>query len=232
MAARQHPSLWSGMKPALTVLQLDTHFPRVPGDVASADTYMAEVEIIRIPAASVGRIVTENPGSVDIEPFAKAVRAAQGDVIATSCGFLAYWQAHLQALSERPVVASALVALPRLTHAGRPITVVTFDDRKLTAGHGDALKVSADHVIGLRPDMHLRQAIEQDAPRLDQQRAQSEIKALIKDHVTPDCKTLLLECTNLPPYKAAMRDVFKGQIVDILTEIETRRPGTVRPTFL
>ncbi|WP_223420836.1 aspartate/glutamate racemase family protein [Tateyamaria pelophila] len=232
MAAGQHPGVGPRMRPALTVLQLDTHFPRVPGDVASADTYLAEVEFIRIPAASVGRIVTGDPGSVNITPFEEAVRRARGDVITTSCGFLAHWQTQLQAQTTRPVVASALMALPGLACLGGAIAVLTFDANKLIAGHGDILRGHETQVFGLNADMHLKQVIELDACALDQRRAAEEIAALVKDHVAAKCQTLLLECTNLPPYKAAIRDMFTGQIVDILTEIEALRPGTVRPVFL
>lgn len=220
------------MRPALTVLQLDTHFPRIPGDVACPESYVDAVEIIRIPAASVGRIVTGDPAQIDIEPFADALRAARGDIVATSCGFLAHWQDHLQAASARPVVASALLALSHLRTTARTTSVLTFDADKLVAGHSRALKGRADQVIGLPPQLHLRHVIERDALTLDQQRAQMEFVALVKDHLAPHCEMLLLECTNLPPYKAAIRDVFKGQIVDILSEIERLRPGTVRSEFL
>ncbi|WP_420011899.1 hypothetical protein [Tateyamaria sp.] len=216
------------MRPAVTVLQLDTHFPRVPGDVASTDSYAAQVEIVRIPAASVGQIVTGNPGAVDIAPFEAALRSARGDVITTSCGFLAHWQTHLAALTDRPVIASALTALPDLDG---PVTVLTFDADKLVAGHG-AVLAHADEVIGLRPDMHLRRVIEGDLDALDQAVAGREVAALVAHSVPRDTATLLLECTNLPPYKPAIRDVFAGRIVDILTQIERARPGTVKPAFL
>ena len=105
------------MTTALTVLQLDTCFTRVPGDVACAQSYCAKVEIIRIPQAQVSNIVTSDPSCVDIAPFADALAQARGEVIATSCGFLAYWQQHLEALTDRPFIASALNALNRLnTH--------------------------------------------------------------------------------------------------------------------
>lgn len=216
------------MRPSLTVLQLDTCFPRVPGDVASAESYVGAVEIIRIPAASVGRIVTGDPGGVDIAPFEEAMRAARGDVIATSCGFLAHWQGHLAALTDRPVIASALIALP---HQAGSTAVLTFDADKLVAGHQADLS-RADHVIGLDPDMHLRRVISEDLQDLDQVVAARDVAALVAKHVPATTDTLLLECTNLPPYKPAIREVFGGVIVDILTEIERVRPGTVKPRFL
>lgn len=72
----------------MRVLLLDTQFPRSAGDVGCPDTYWEELEIIRIPKATVSEIVTSRPESVDLGPFAEAIVNASGDVITTSCGFL------------------------------------------------------------------------------------------------------------------------------------------------
>lgn len=220
------------MTPALSVLQLDTHFPRIPGDVASPDTYATSVEFLRIPAASVGKIVTDNPEKVDISPFENAVRNARSNVIATSCGFLAHWQDHLQTLTDRPFVASALVALRTLETAPDRTMTLTFDAQKLSVGHKVILGDYQEGVVGLAPNSHLRKVIEIDAGHLNAELAQQEICDLLARHLSPNTETLILECTNLPPYKPAMRRVFGGRIIDILTEIEARRSGTVRPEFL
>ncbi|MDC0136656.1 hypothetical protein OAI26_08460, partial [Sulfitobacter sp.] len=90
------------MIPRVTVLQLDTYFPRIAGDVGCEETYSRPPQIIRIGGASVGRIVTNRPQDIDIEPFVQALAHADGDIIVTSCGFLSYWQAHLAALTDRP----------------------------------------------------------------------------------------------------------------------------------
>ena len=220
------------MTTALTVLQLDTCFPRVPGDVACAQSYCAKVEIIRIPQAQVSNIVTSDPSCVDIAPFADALAQARGEVIATSCGFLAYWQQHLEALTDRPFIASALNALNRLNTPADRTAILTFDADTLMAGHRALITGRAAHVVGLRPDMHLREVIKQDARALDETLAAREIAHLVAQSVPEWCNTLVLECTNLPPYKKAIADQFGGQIIDILTEIEHCRPGTVAPAFL
>jgi len=220
------------MTPALSVLQLDTRFPRIPGDVASPGTYAAPVEFLRIPAASVGEIVTGHPEKIDIRPFEDAVGRARGNVIATSCGFLAHWQDHLQSLTETPVVASALIALRTLEAAPQNTMTLTFDAQKLSKGHRGILGNYREGVIGLAPNSHLRDVIENDADHLNAELVQQEICDLLTHHLSPNTETLILECTNLPPYKPAMRRVFDGRIIDILTEIEARRRGTVRPEFL
>lgn len=86
MVARKHPL--AVVCPSVTVLQLDTDFPRVPGDVARPDTYIGDVEILRIPNATVGQIVRADPAAIPIAPFEQAMHQATGDRIVTSCGFL------------------------------------------------------------------------------------------------------------------------------------------------
>ena len=44
----------------VSVLQLDTRFCRVPGDIGSAETFVEEPQIIRVPRASVNNIVTDD----------------------------------------------------------------------------------------------------------------------------------------------------------------------------
>ena len=45
-------------------------------------------------------------------------------------------------------------------------------------------------------------------------------------------RALLLECTNLPPYKAALAARFDLEIFDILTLIHSVNPDIVDPAFL
>ncbi|MGB3407292.1 MAG: hypothetical protein WBA67_07335 [Jannaschia sp.] len=221
------------MRPAVTVLQLDTIFPRVPGDVGCPESYAAEVEIIRIPRATVARIVTDRPEAIDIAPFETAVRRARGEVIVTSCGFLAFWQDHLAALTDRPFIASSLGALDHLDarHAPGEIMVLTFDASRLSAAHFGRHAAHAAHVVGLEDGMHLRDVIRGNAPRLDTGVAARQIVDLVARHWTERHRALLLECTNLPPYRTALTRLTNAPVTDILTEIERRRPGTIAPEF-
>ena len=60
----------------ITLLQLDTHFPRIPGDVGSVDTYKCELEIIRVPNATVEQVINANPNKIDLDPFFDAIDKA------------------------------------------------------------------------------------------------------------------------------------------------------------
>ena len=222
------------MAPSVTILQLDTNFPRVPGDVACPHTYCGEVQIIRIPRASVGAIVTNHPDQIDISPFEAALAAARGEVVVTSCGFLSFWQDHLAAQTDRPFVSSALTALDGLSRQYAPgeVLILTFDAASLTPAHLGAHGAYATGIIGLPDNMHLKQVIAKDLTALDTEIASQELAELMPQVIEPQHKHLLLECTNLPPYKSALSAVTGLPVTDILTQIEIARPGTIKPEFL
>lgn len=222
------------MAPTVSVLQLDTDFPRVPGDVGCPETYCENVEIIRISGATVGVIVSDRPDLIDIEPFEKAVRRATSDLIVTSCGFLSYWQDHLAALTEKSFVSSALTALDRLSLIYEPgeVMILTFDDASLTPQHLRRHAKFAAGIVGLPKQMHLRQVISGNQVTIDIARATEELTSFIAANQRPHHKHLLLECTNLPPYKAQMQAVTGLPASDILTLIEAKQPRSIQPQFL
>ncbi|WP_308916291.1 hypothetical protein [Jannaschia sp. LMIT008] len=209
-------------RPRLTILQLDTHFARIPGDVACPDSYAAAIEILRVPA-TVRDVVHDAPEDIDIAPFEDALQRARGDVITTSCGFLAPWQDHLCSLVDRPVLASVL--------NGPPVAdalVMTYDAAALGPAHlygwGDAA------IVGLSRGLHLRDVIGRNAP-LSFARAEAEVVSL--GHVAlRDRSAIVLECTNLPPYAPALRMGLERPVHHILTALEALSPGLVRPAYL
>lgn len=219
------------MSPSVTVLQLDTDFPRVPGDVGCAQTYLDEIEILRIPSATVSQVVSAEPAAIPIAPFEDALTKARGDIVVTSCGFLSYWQAHLAGRTDKPFISSALTALPDLCQQYVPknILTLTFDADSLNEQHFGPFQTE---VFGLPLDMHLRQVITLNQTRLDVARATQEIADYVASLRKPHHKHILLECTNLPPYKDAIAAQTGLTISDILTCIEATRPGTIQPKYL
>ncbi|KEJ89329.1 hypothetical protein Z948_2873 [Sulfitobacter donghicola DSW-25 = KCTC 12864 = JCM 14565] len=222
------------MTPRVTVLQLDTDFPRIPGDVGAVETYSTPPQIIRIAGASVGKIVIDRPEDIDITPFADALAQAEGDVIATSCGFLAFWQDHLAALTDRPFVASSLIALDGLSDTLSPeeLMILTFDESALGTAHLRGHDDYSASILGLAPQMHLRQVISQNQGRLNPTLAGQEIVSLVATQITKAHKHILLECTNLPPYRRALQQVTGLPVTDILSVIEETCPNAIAPAFI
>jgi hypothetical protein len=219
------------MAPQVTVLQLDTHFPRIKGDVGCLDSYVRAPQIIRVRGASVDKIVSARPQDVDITPFEEALARATGDIIVTSCGFLSYWQDYLAALTDRPFISSALTALGRLRHDYTPaqLMILTFDADSLTAAHLGPHSSYTASISGLPPSHHLRHVIEQNLTVLDVHKARTQLRDLIERTQTPAHRHILLECTNLPPYREMIKAVTGLPVTDILTRIEATCPGSIAP---
>ena len=220
----------------VSVLQLDTRFCRVPGDVGCADSYVNDPEIIRVPRASVADVVSDQPNQIDLDPFLKAIEQATGDVIVTSCGFLSPFQGELQNVTDKPVIASVLNMLSdlKVPKGAERSSVLTFDATRMVETHFPNPYSAGDfHVVGLRPDNPLRQRIVGDVP--DRFVPSDMQDAVIHDFaaaMTPKTETVILECTNLPPYKPQMRRNRNVRIVDILSAIEHIAPKTIAARYL
>jgi len=220
----------------VSVLQLDTRFCRVPGDVGCAESYLHDPEIIRVPCASVANIVTDQPGQIDLDPFLNAIERATGDVVVTSCGFLSPFQDQLQSITPKPIIASVLNRLSDLDviKGADRSSVLTFDATRLVEAHfPNPYRANDFRVVGLRPNNPLRQRIEEDVP--DCFDASDVVSAVVADFalaVMPTTETVILECTNLPPYKPQMRHDSNVRIIDILSAIECIAPNTIAPQYL
>ena len=233
MAARNGAGAGLGVTPSLSILQLDTHFPRIPGDVACPQTYTSDVEIIRTPGAAVRGIVRQDPAAIDIAPFAAALNTAKGKVIATSCGFLSYWQDHLQSLTAVPFISSALISLPRLARTYSPdqLMIVTFDADALGPAHLAGAQAYQASLVGLPAKCILRCAIAEDLS-FDPHDVTRELVALVQRNMTAKTRHILFECTNLPPYSQAIRTATGLPVTSILSEIEKAKPGLVNSAYL
>jgi len=211
----------------LGILMLQTRFPRLPGDVGHPGSFAFPVRHRVVSGARPARIVR---GKADDEALlADFVRAGHELVqegamaLTTSCGFLARWQRELQAALPVPVWTSALLQLAE--HPGRRCGVITIEAASLTAAHFEA--VGADPrtpVEGIEPGSPLHRTLLEDRAELDPEDARQQVLAaghrLLRRH--PELDTLVLECTNLPPYAPALRTETRRPVLDILTLLNAR----------
>jgi aspartate/glutamate racemase len=206
----------------LGVLMLDTNFPRPVGDIGNPDSFDHPVIYRRLPGAVVSRIVTDEPLPDDLVALfinnARALEDAGATVISTSCGFLFPLQDRLQAAVGVPVVTSALCMLPALRQklgADAPIGIVTFDAERLSPHH---IPDDGPLVIeGLAHTDHLYRVIADDLPDLDQEQAGSNVADAIERLKSrePQLTAMILECTNLSPYRRYMMENNSFSLYDI-----------------
>lgn len=209
---------------ALGILTLDSKFARIPGDVGNATTYSFPVLYKIIPGASGPRVLGGDRSL--LQPFldgARELEAAGCRAITTSCGFLALFQKELAAEVNIPVFASSLLQVDlawRMLRPDQKVGILTADKNCLTEQH--FLSVGCQHVpkvvYGLEESVlprafnsedgsyevaELRQAMEAQAERM------------IREH--PEVGAIVLECTNMPPFAAAVQKKTGRPVFDYTT---------------
>lgn len=210
----------------LGVIMLDTRFPRPPGDIGSPATWARAgipVRFVAVAGASARRVVQAQDPAL-LGPFVDVARhlARQGArLITTSCGFLAAWQTELQAAVHVPVVTSSLLQCAGLTSPG----IVTFDAASLHAGllRRAGIPVGTP-VEGLRPGCELQSRILADDTQLDLRQASADVVdaavRLVARH--PEVGQVVLECTNMPPYRNAVAQATGRPVHDLETLLLNR----------
>ena len=220
------------------ILVLDTRFPRIPGDIGNAGTFDFPVLYHPVRGASSDRVV-RRPDADLLPLFVEGARALERSgvrAITTSCGFLARFQSELAEAVTVPVFTSSLMLVPmvhRMLPRGRAVGIMTVDASSLGAPHLSGAGITADMpvvVAGLETEKEFARVMLDDALELDVDAARAEhvavARRLVAEH--PEIGAIVLECTNMPPYAAALRAEVGLPVYDIYSMI-TWFHGGLRP---
>ena len=205
------------------ILMLETRFPRIPGDPGNGLTWPFPVLWKVVRGATPDRVVRhKSAGLIDAFLDAAAELVELGaDGITTTCGFLSLYQRELAAHVGVPVAASSLMQLPlieRMLPPGRRAGVLTISAASLTRDHLLATGADPDTpVVGTDDGREFTRAILGDEDRLDVAAAERDIidagDRLIARH--PETGAVLLECTNMVPYAAALSERLRLPVYSI-----------------
>ncbi len=221
------------------ILMLDTLFPRLRGDIGNATTFSFPVSYLTVRGASPARVVKEGDPSL-LAPFIEGARELERrgcGAIATSCGFLALFQDALASSVGIPVFTSSLLQIPLLSRvfgAGGRIGVMTARAASLTGRHfaqcGAAEVPLAVAGMDSSPEFSKVFLEEQGQPAslsLDPERARAELAAAAAKLVAewPDIRAVVLECTNMPPFRDAIQEACGKPVYDVVTLVEYVHSG-------
>lgn len=207
--------------PFLGIVMLDTRFPRPLGDIGHPGTWARAgmaVRYRRVADASPTRVVIEADGALHT-PFVQAMQALADEgasLISTSCGFLAAQQALFAQAVPVPVISSSLLQCAHLAAPG----IVTFSAASLTPSVLQGAAVPPGTPLeGLEPGCELHRRILGNETTLDTVAAEHNVvqaaKRLVEQH--PNIQNIVLECTNMPPYRVAVEKATGRPVHDIET---------------
>jgi len=221
------------------ILMLETQFPRIVGDMGNALTWPFPVQY-RVVRGATPDLVVRNDATELADLFISEARelvATGADGITTNCGFLALVQDKLSAAISVPVAASSLMQVPwiqAMLPPGKRVGILTISKETLTAAHLTAANIALDTPIGgTDANSEFSSGILDDRASLDFAQCEKDnllaAEKLMQQH--KDIGAIVLECTNMVPYAAAIRNLTGVPVYSIYSFVNWFRSGLMPRRF-
>ena len=208
---------------ALGIVAVELDYPKVPGNVVNATTFDFPVMYKKV-SFDIEQLFAGDPTiKTQVVEAAKALEQEGARAIIGACGYFAHFQKDIAAAVGVPVFMSSLCQLPTIK-AWLP------EDRKIAvfAADGDSLttellaQVSADSnqlVVVNVGGMESFAPIRWGKGPLDNGKLEDDLVALARCTCTehPEVDAILLECSDLPPYAAAIQRATGLPVFDFIT---------------
>lgn len=213
------------MPKTLGILMLDTHFPRIPGDVGNPASFPFPIVKKVITGASTERIVHGHDRTL-LEPFCQAARELEQQGVAaitTSCGFLAMFQRELAEAVSVPMFTSSLLQVRLVSGMlpkGQIVGVLTADAQTLSTPQLEGVGIAdIPMVIYGMEGTAFSTVFVGDTLEFDRQTAEREMVSVAQKMVCehPEVGAIVMECTNMPPYARAVQQATGRPVYDITT---------------
>jgi len=221
----------------LGILMLEARFPRIPGDMGNATTWPFPVLYRVVRGASPEKVVLQGARGL-LPAFIEGARDLVhlgAEALTTNCGFLSLFQQELAAAVGVPVATSSMLQVPWVQATlppGKRVGLVTVSGSTLTPQHLASVGVPLDTpIVGTENGREFfRVLIKAEADDMDVALAGQDVveagKALVAKH--PEVAAIVLECTNMPPYAAALQAAVGVPVYDIYSMITWFHAG-LRP---
>jgi hypothetical protein len=210
------------------ILLLEQYSPFIPGDVANATTYEFPVRFQKVKGFSIPRAIGQDKTIYDDlleaaqELVEQGVRAVTGD-----CGFMGIHQKKLASTLDVPVFLSSLIQInfiSTIISQDDRIGIITANSQNLGLTLLEAVGVQrTDNLVirGMQDQPCFAESILNNSPTLDQGAIEQEVVAAARDMVEkePSVKAILMECSMLPPYSAAVQEATGLPVFDYISMI-------------
>jgi aspartate/glutamate racemase len=224
---------------SIGILILDAAYPCIPGNVGNATTFDFPVRYEKIEGASIDRLLNQQDPTLAklFTDAAVNLRRAGVKAITGACGFMALFQQEVAASVDIPVFLSSLIQIPFIFKITRKkVGIITANASCLTEKHFNNTAVPLEipiAIAGMENQPEFKSAILEEKGTLDSLKIEDEVigvaRQLLQDH--PDIGSILLECSDLPPYAAAVQRAVNLPVFDFITMINYVHSSLVRMPF-
>ncbi len=226
---------------AVGIILMDSDYPCPPGVPGNATTFSFPVRYRVVRGADMEHLVYKgDPKLLDafIEAGWELVNAGV-KAVTGNCGFMVLYQDLLAREFPVPVFMSSLLQLPfmsRLLQPDQKIGVITASLDSLTDRHLEIATRGIDcpiKVVGMEKQQHFYEQIHVQTGELDLENIEREVveKALELMEGEDKIGAILLECTDLPPYAAAVQEAVNLPTFDVTTMINYVFSALIRRRF-
>jgi len=218
---------------AIGILMLDMKAPLIPGNVGNASTYDFPVRFKVLEGIpSNWWCDEEGPSLKRQKKFIEAAKELEEEgvrAITTGCGFFAIYQKEASEALRVPLFTSPLLLVPmvsRMIGRKRKVGILTAGAERLrkgpflrNVGIDESIPVA---IVGMDDKEEFTKIhVTEEKPAMDVTKMETEVvevaQGLIKEN--PDVGALVFECSDLPPFAAAVQDAVNLPIFDFITFI-------------
>lgn len=224
---------------SIGILILEASYPCVPGNVGNASTFPFPVRYEKVEGASIDRLLNQQDPSL-VTPFIDAAKRLYDNgvhAITGACGFMALFQQEVCQNLKIPVFLSTLLQIPFMYQmTGKKVGIITADATCLQPKHFSSTGVPEDlpvAIAGMEKQPEFTSAVLKEKGTLDSNKIEEEVVGIAKDLVkkNPDIGSILLECSDLPPYAHAVQAAVGLPVFDFFTMINYVHTTMVRSPF-
>jgi Asp/Glu/hydantoin racemase len=206
-----------------TLMQLE----QMPGNIAHPDTFDFPVIYHRVPGTFYQSVVVE-PGPQTLKTMIAEARNLQTmgvKAIMTSCGFNAIFQKKIADAINIPFFSSSLLQVPMvhmMLRKDQKVGIITADKPYLTNQHLEAVGIVDANMVriaGIENSRAFSKIRTDPRAELNIQQFKDEVVDIAAQLVKNNSEigAIVLECTDLPPLAAEMRQVTGLPVFDIVT---------------
>jgi hypothetical protein len=223
------------------ILQSNSHIEMAPGDVGNARTFKFPVVYRIVDELTSDRLIVHADPALE-GPIIREARALEElgvSAITGDCGHLIQFQKEVAAAVNIPVFLSSWMQVPfiyRIIPPYQKIGVLMANSRYLRraflkkAGIDETIPMA---VAGMENQPAFRTAIIEESGDLDSAKVEQEIVTVAQKlkHEYPDIGAIFLECSDMPPYAAAIQDALHLPVFDFVTMINFVHATLTRASF-
>ncbi|MEX0347779.1 MAG: aspartate/glutamate racemase family protein [Paracoccaceae bacterium] len=223
------------------ILCLDTAFAKPPGHIRCTNSLSFPTMKAVVKGTTIAELL-DRPSDAFFAPFLDAARDLERKgcaAITGSCGFMALYQNELAQAVSVPVFASSLIQIPLMHQmaGGRGrVGVITAKRSALTNRHFAAVGAGDTPVAiaGMQDQPEFSDVIlNNKRPEIDETRLTGELISVGTDMIrkNPDVRSIVLECTDLPPYAHHLQRALGVPVADLTSLARMAHDVVARTPF-